>query len=91
MSDLATLLRNYAAGVCRDQLWRNSFDGTEVFAAIDRALPGLENATAAARIKAAVQKQYRNTVPLDVVEADTSSDPEQADLFHGIAAEHSRT
>ena len=42
-------------------------DGTEIHDTIDHALPGLENETAATRIKSAVEAKYRDTVALDII------------------------
>ena len=42
-------------------------DGTEIHFAIDHALPGLENETAATRIKGAAEAKYHDTVRLDII------------------------
>ena len=42
-----------------------TFDGTEAHRVIDCALPGLENAAAAATIKHAIQAQYSYSIPID--------------------------
>jgi hypothetical protein len=43
------------------------FDGTEVHRVVNLELRGLENEIAASNIRHAIQSQYRNTIPVDVV------------------------
>jgi hypothetical protein len=73
MSQLETIFGNYAREMCSfphaDRLYRallavTIFDGTEAYGTIDHALPGLENETAAAKIKHAVLVQYKDTLPV---------------------------
>jgi hypothetical protein len=42
-------------------------DGTEIHDTINHALPGLENETAATRIKRAVEAKYRDSIRLEIV------------------------
>jgi hypothetical protein len=75
MSELETIFGNYAREMCSfphaDRLYRALleaiFDGTEAYHIIDRALPGLENETAAVKIKHAVLVQYKDTIPVSTV------------------------
>jgi anion-transporting ArsA/GET3 family ATPase len=68
--DFETILRNFSGAVRRDQLAeklrRACYDGTEVHR-VDRVLPGLENAAAAAEIKRAIEAQFANTIAFDAV------------------------
>ena len=59
MCDRSEKLRHAFAPFC--------FDGTEINDVIDHTLPGLENETAATRIKSAVEAKYRDTVALDII------------------------
>ena len=71
MCNSETIFDKYNRAICRDQLRRRlqvlCADGTELFCAIDHALPGLESAATAAVIKAAVKACYAGSVPLDAV------------------------
>jgi hypothetical protein len=75
MPDFKTILKNFGSAISNDQrfakllrdLEAHSHDGTELHGAIDRALPGLENADAAAAIKAAVEAFYAGSIKADIV------------------------
>jgi len=45
----------------------HALDGSETHRIIDQVLPGLENAAAAATIKAAIKSTYRNSISVDIV------------------------
>jgi hypothetical protein len=66
-----TIFEKYNRAICRDQLRRRlevlCADGTELFGVVDHALPGLENAAAAATIKAASKSNYAGSILIDVV------------------------
>jgi hypothetical protein len=74
MCNPETIFEKYSRAICRDlcakKLWRaleaHCHDGTELHGAIDRALPGLENATAAEVIKTAVKSKYANSIKIDI-------------------------
>jgi hypothetical protein len=73
MPNFETILRNFSGAVCRDQraakllriLEAHYHDGTELHGVIDHALPGLENETAATRIKRAAKRNI--TAPFDSI------------------------
>jgi hypothetical protein len=50
----------------RRALAEHALDGTEIHHVIDRALPGLEQAAAAAAIKAEIKARYSHSIPIDI-------------------------
>jgi hypothetical protein len=50
----------------RRALAEHALDGTEIHHVIDRALPGLEHAVAAATIKAEIKARYSNSISIDI-------------------------
>jgi hypothetical protein len=75
MCNSETIFEKYTRAVCRDiraeklrrALEAHCRDGSELYSVVDRALPGLENAAAAAVIKAAIKSAYANSISLDAV------------------------
>jgi hypothetical protein len=60
-----------AESLCPEKLRRafapHCFDGTEVHGTIDHELRGLEHGVTAMNIKRAIELQYRNCIPVDVI------------------------
>jgi hypothetical protein len=73
--NFGAILQGYSERTCRmlrREKLRRAFtpyclDGTEIHCVIDHALPGLENETAATRIKGAAEAKYQDTIRLDIV------------------------
>jgi hypothetical protein len=71
---MITPFQIYGEAICKDlrgeklrrALIPRTFDGTEIAGVIDRALPGLENATAVETIKTAIESKYSNSIPINI-------------------------
>jgi hypothetical protein len=80
MCEFKTILQNYGATVCRDQLAERlrrllkpyRFDGTECHSVINAELRGPENEIAASAIRHVNVSQYHDTVPIDASRSSAS-------------------
>jgi hypothetical protein len=76
MSNLARILQNYSAAICRDQrrveelrraLEPFLFDGSECFRTINAELSGPEHEIAASNIRHANLAQFCGCAPIDII------------------------